>query len=410
MKPSSNIIRPDYIVRIGLVVFVVFSPFSIAGAQFGLGIGLLGWLLKIIHDKKVNWTKSYLGRPFLFYLIALFISALFAYNRLNSFKAIGDEWLALIFFLIVSNVSDLKFIKKLLLVIVLISSLVAIYAIWQHYTGIDLYRGKMLAFVAETGKFRSAGNFRVSLSYGFYAMLIGILSFCLAVYEESKWGKYLLYFSAILCTTANLFTYSRNTLVAQIIAVLFFFVFNWSKRKLLIPVLAYFVLVYMVEPQILLRSEEAIHAKTLQETDIRTTIWSTSFRIFLGHPVFGVGFGNFGGFYEHLKPQGSPTFGHAHNDLLNVAANAGIVGLVAFAWLLLSMLKNVTQNFRRAKDGLEAAVSNGVLISFLGYLVASQFQCYYIDAVDGILFFFVLGLGQTVDNYYRERGSLDREM
>lgn len=402
MKSSTYNIYPDYIIQIGLVVFVIFSPFSIAGAQVGLGIGLFGWVIKIIYNRKLNWASSYLEKPFLIYLLALFISALFAYKRFNSLKAIGDEWLVLIFFLMVNNLKDLKLTRKLLFVIISISSLVAIYAIWQHYTGIDLYRGKMLDFIAEAGKYRSAGNFSLSLAYGFYAMLIGILSFCLAVYEQLKWKKYLFYFAAILCTTANLFTYSRSTLVAQIAIVFLFFILNWNKKKLFLPVLAYFVLIYAIDPHILLRSQQAIRAQTLEQADIRTTIWTTSFKIFLHHPVTGVGFNNFGGFYEKYKPEGSPTFGHAHNDFLNVAANAGIIGLVTFSWLMFSILRNLIRNFKRTKEKFNLGVSNAVLVSFLAYLVACQFQCYYIDAVDGLILFFVLGLGQTVDNYQRK--------
>jgi putative inorganic carbon (hco3(-)) transporter len=402
VKSSTHNIYPDYIIQIGLVVFVIFSPFSIAGAQIGLGIGLLGWLIKIIYNRKLNWASSYLEKPFLIYLLALFISALFAYNRFNSLRAIGDEWLVLIFFLMVNNLKDLKLIRKLIFIIISISSLVAIYAIWQHYTGIDLYRGKMLDFIAEAGKYRSAGNFSLSLAYGFYAMLIGILSFCLAVYEESKWRKHLFYFAAMLCTTANLFTYSRSTLVSQIAIVFLFFVLNWNKKKFLLPVLAYFVLIYAIDPHILLRSEQALRAQTLEQADIRTTIWTTSFKIFLHRPIAGVGFNNFGGFYEKYKPEGSPTFGHAHNDFLNVAANAGIIGLVAFVGLMFSILRNLIRNFKRTKEKFSLGISNAVFVSFVAYLVASQFQCYYIDAVDGLIFFFVLGLGQTVDNYQRK--------
>ena len=402
MKSSTNNIYPDYIIQIGLIVFVIFSPFSIAGAQIGLGIGLLGWLLKIIYNQRLNWTSSYLEKPLLLYLLALLVTAFFAFNRLNSLKAVGEEWLILIFFLMVNNIKDINFIKKLLLIIILISSVVAVYAIVQHYTGIDLYRSRTLGVVRGTHKYRSIGNFGVSLTYGFYAMLIGILSFCLALYEKSKLGKYFFYSATILCATASLFTYSRSTLLALFVAGFFFFIFNWNRRKLLIPVLAYFLLIYAVDPQILLRSERAIQAESIVKADSRTIIWTTSFRIFLDHPIFGVGFNNFGGFYEKYKPEGSPAFGHAHNDLLNVAANAGIIGLVAFVWLMFSILRNLIRNFKRTKEKFGLGISNAVLISFVAYLVACQFQCYYIDAVDGLILFFVLGVGQTVDNHYRE--------
>ncbi len=401
MKSPLKIIYPDHIIRFGLVIFAAFSPFSIAGAQLGLGIGLVGWLLKIICKRRLNWTSSYLEKPFLLYIVALLVCAFFAYNKLNSFKAVGEEWLILIFFLMISNIKDMKFIKRILLIIILISSLVAVYAIIQHYTGIDLYRSRTLGVVRGTHKYRSIGNFSVSLTYGFYAMLISILSFCLALYEKSKLGKYFFYCATILCATASLFTYSRSTLLALFVAASFFFIFNWNKRKLLIPVLAYFLLIYAVDPQILLRSERAIQAESIVKADSRAIIWTTSLGIFLDHPIFGVGFNNFAGLYESYRPQGAPVFGHAHNDFLNTAANAGIVGLVAFIWLMFSILKGLVKIFRGAKGDLATSISNAVLLSFVAYLAASQFQCYYIDAVDGLILFFVLGVGQTVDNHYR---------
>ncbi|HVP36884.1 MAG TPA: O-antigen ligase family protein [Terriglobales bacterium] len=397
---ESKLISSQSLVNFGLLVFVFFSPFSIAGTQIGLCIALLGWVWKIVARRSVNWEHSFFEIPVLIYLGAWVLSIIFSQNPLHSLFTLKDEWLLVIPFLLINNLKDEGFIKRLVNLIFLISGIVAIYAIWQHYTGYDVLRHIQMdpSFLTPYKKYRSIGFFDIPLTYGFYAMLIGILSFCLGSYEKRATWKIFYFTVAVLTITANFFTYTRSTLYAQIFAFIIYFVFFKSRNKVkeIFAVAGYLIIVYLIDPQILGRSLIAAQAGSFEQADIRSLIWSTSLNIFKDHPIFGIGFGNFPVFYRMYLKVPSEVFGHAHNDFLNVAVNAGIVGLVAFTLIWIVFLTNLLRRYREKVEGYPKALILGGVLSVTAFLLASQFQCYYTAAICNMILFFVMGLSESV--------------
>jgi O-antigen ligase len=201
-----------------------------------------------------------------------------------------------------------------------------------------------------------------------------------------------------LTVTANFFTYSRSTLYAQIFAFIVYFVFFKSRNKTreILAVAGYLVIIYLIDPQILGRSLIAVKAGSLEQADIRSVIWSTSFNIFKDHPLFGIGFGNFPIFYQRYLKVPSEIFGHAHNDFLNVAVNAGIVGFLAFIFMWVVFLKNLLRRYKEKKEGYAKALILGGVLCVTAFLLASQFQCYYTAAICNMILFFVLGLSESI--------------
>ena len=411
--PDSYKFHPDHLIKFGLIVFAVFSPFSIAGAQTGFSLALLGWALKFFLKGKPFWVKSCLDKPILIYLVAIFIAAFFTQNKIHSLISIKDEWLYLLFFLMVNNIEEKGFAKKLINIIIVISALVALYAIWQHYTGYDYYHGRILDPISGTGKFRSVGNFSIPLTYGFYAMVVSLLSFSLAFSEEDKTKRIFYFVCSFLCVTGNLFSGTRSTMIAQIFGFAVFFIFSSYKvKKQGIPVvLIYFILMFFIDPDIFVRMNRITQAKDVASMDIRTVIWSTSFRIFLDHPIAGIGFGSFNQFYEHYLKVPSTIFGHAHNDFLNVAVNAGIIGLIPFVWLWIAIWRNLKKKFKerfaydQTEDKYTQSMLKAGLVVASAYLVAALFQCYYFDAIDFMILFFVLAQAEVSDKIWRNKKS-----
>jgi O-antigen ligase len=397
---ESKFISPQNLVNFGLLVFVFFSPFSIAGTQIGLSIALLGWVWRVIAKRSFGWEHSFFELPVLVYLSAFIVSIIFSQNQVKSLVSLGDEWLLIIPFLLVNNLKDENFIRRLVNLIFLISGIVAIYAIWQHYTGIDILRHLQMdpSFIVPYKKYRSIAFFDIPLTYGFYAMLIGILSFCLGSWEKRNSWKIFYFTIAILTVTANFFTYTRSTLYAQIFAFIIYFIFFKSRNKVreILAVAGYLVITYLIDPQILGRSLIAAQAGSLEQADIRSVIWSTSFNIFKDHPIFGIGFGNFPIFYQKYLKVPSEIFGHAHNDFLNVAVNAGIVGFLAFIFMWIVFLKNLLRRYKEQREGYDKALVLGGVLSVIAFFLASLFQCYYTAAICNMILFFMIGLSESI--------------
>jgi putative inorganic carbon (HCO3(-)) transporter len=390
---------PDHLIKFGLLVFVVFSPFSIAGSQTGFSIALLGWVLKFVVKGKPFWVKSYLDKPVLFYLSAIIIAAFFTQNRIHSLISIRDEWLYLLFFLMVNNIEEEGFAKKLINIIIAISALVALYAVFQHYTGHDFYHARILDPIEGTDKFRAVGNFSMPLTYGFYTMVVSLLSFSLAFSEDDKTKRIFYFLCSFLCITGNLFSGTRSTLIAQIFGFMVFFIFSPNRdRKQGIPmVLIYFILIFLIDPAVFVRAKPLLQGQQVLPGDLRPVIWSTSFRMFLDHPLAGIGFGSFNQFYEHYLKVPSQIFGHAHNDFLNVAVDAGIIGLIPFVWLWITILRNLKRKYDQTEDKHTKSMLKAGLVVTSAYLVSAQFQCYYFDAINFTILFFILGQAEVSD-------------
>lgn len=404
---------PDHLIKFGLIVFAVFSPFSIAGAQTGFSIALLGWVLKFVVKGKPFWVKSYLDKPVLFYLSAIMIAAFFTQNRIHGLISIRDEWLYLLFFLVVNNIEEERFAKKLINIIIGISALVAFYAVFQHYTGHDFYHARILDPIQGTDKFRAVGNFSMPLTYGFYTMVVSLLSFSLAFSEEDKTNRFaslttrrIFYFlCAFLCVTGNLFSGTRSTLIAQIFGFAVFFIFSPKRdKKEGIPmILIYFILIFLIDPAVFMRAKPLLQGQQVIPGDLRPVIWSTSFRIFLDHPFAGIGFGSFNQFYEHYLKIPSQIFGHAHNDFLNVAVDAGIIGLIPFVWLWITIWRNLKRKCDQTEAKYTKSMLKAGLVVTSAYLVSAQFQCYYFDAVNFMILFFILGQAEVSDKICRNK-------
>lgn len=96
----------------------------------------------------------------------------------------------------------------------------------------------------------------------------------------------------------------------------------------------------------------------------RMAFWFAALRMWEYAPWFGVGPANFDAVYSTFAiPRWHMSLGHAHNIYLNVLAETGIVGFVAFIWLWGSVISLAVRSYRasRRTNRWQAALSVGVL-------------------------------------------------
>ena len=81
---------------------------------------------------------------------------------------------------------------------------------------------------------------------------------------------------------------------------------------------------------------------------VRLIIWRESWAMLKDHPVFGAGFG---AYPEVIKPYHRATvieiFQFPHNILLNLWSETGLLGIMAFAWILWTWIRLSTHDARR---------------------------------------------------------------
>jgi O-antigen ligase len=110
-------------------------------------------------------------------------------------------------------------------------------------------------------------------------------------------------------------------------------------------------------------------------------------RMFQAHPWLGVGIGNYPAVYSRYQvaPVWVNPLGHAHNYYINVAAEAGVVGLAAFLLMLVSAFAIVVYLYRRAADPLARTIVLGALGVLVTVAVHSFFDDIFVHAMEAQL-------------------------
>ena len=107
----------------------------------------------------------------------------------------------------------------------------------------------------------------------------------------------------------------------------------------------------------------------------RTEFWRTAIKIFLDHPVAGVGLDSFGVAYSmYDKTSGLFRVEQAHNDYLQILADAGVLGFACVAGFILLLLKNGLRTIRSASSGIRRGIAIGALAGCVAIMVHSFFD------------------------------------
>jgi len=118
----------------------------------------------------------------------------------------------------------------------------------------------------------------------------------------------------------------------------------------------------------------------------RAAHWLAGVRMFAAHPLLGVGIGNYGAAYPAYHPRGwYASLDHAHNYYINIAAEAGVLGLTAYALLLGSALWYSYASVRQEADRAVRAVLLGVLGALVTTSAHNLFDVLYVHGMAALL-------------------------
>ena len=126
----------------------------------------------------------------------------------------------------------------------------------------------------------------------------------------------------------------------------------------------------------------------------RLGIWAHTLECIRSHPLFGCGVGTFRlwdatpSAVQTVYDTGTP---HAHNVFLQVAYDAGLVGLLAYLALVIVAMRYAWAGYRGA-TGLAYAVAVGGLVALISYHVYGLTDVVALGAKPGVLFWGLLGM------------------
>ena len=345
----------------------------------------------------------------LLFAVAATVSALFAADQTTAVTKLRELALegVIVYVLVLNVVREPETLRAALWALVLAGSCLAFVSVYQKATG-SFYRPYGGFGLVDSSFLRGQSDVpRLAGPLGdpnYYAqILVAVVPLALlAAWREQRARlRAAGIASALLMCVAITLTYSRGAAVALVAVVVGMAMLGYLRARHLAAVALAVGLLVALNPGyrdrvesvtalggITAKSGAAVAAD--QSARSRTTEMAAAGLAFLDHPLLGVGLGNFPAYYEQYAPrvgiqvletttsgahEGEAAKREAHNIVLGVAADTGLLGLAAFIaviWTTLHGLRRARRRWLVARPDL-VNLADSLTLALVGYLVAGLF-------------------------------------
>lgn len=358
----------------GYLIIEYVRPQTIIPALDILPWALLFLLMSLIGtmiDPSVKWVKVPANKWMVLYLFVVLLSIISADYKDWSYKNLDAiyTWV-IIYFLIVHIVNTPKRLFLFLGVFVVASfkMSLALAIVWAQrgfaYTDWGL--------MGPPGFFQNSGELAIQMSVFFpiaYAIAIKLKPYV------PKWAFYVLALMPVTAAMVVLGASSRGGQLALAVQVLMMFYRKIFRLKTLVPLAIVIAAAFHFLPD---EQKQRFSETGSDKTSIqRLNYWKGGWEMLNEHPVLGVGYFNFPPYFQdHYR--NLVLYEHAqlpHNILVQVGAELGYAGLLAYGMLILNsfILKRKMVSTGEMSFGFMEALPSALNISIMGFLVAGQF-------------------------------------
>lgn len=313
------------------------------------------------------------------FLVCSFLSAFVSKDMAFSFMnwALQPLMYALVYLLIYTTVSTEKEKEKALYAFLAGAVVTVVYGFFQYANAADMAADMEAQSWVDPERFpllrrRMYSTLENPNLFGAYLlMIISILTaFTLrerAVKKKTVFAVIL--FSLLLCLAL---TYSRGawvSLAAIVLGLTLFYDKRFGLLFLLVPVVLAFYHGQVVERFLSLFSGEDT------SVDLRFALWESTMAMIEEHPLLGVGWGAYFLAYPDynffIQEEGVLIF-HAHNMYLNMLAEVGIPGGMAFLLAFFAQGILCWRNYRHGNDSFTKSMGLGGVLMVMALSVISM--------------------------------------
>jgi len=376
----------------GFLLAIFGSAFSISFCGIGLGLYAGALAIQPLLDRNARWLPYPSWAFLLPLLLSLLISVAISDYQWISARGFGKYLQG--FLLLYAGLDVIRSEKeKKALVFALVSAcLMAIASgLYQEFSGVDFIYGNH-ANTYQGDITRLTGSFKHCNDYGTF--LAPMVVFALAHFLNlSRQKKYAAAFLALLMLTGLCYvlmrTISRSAILSAFTALFIFclfFRFRWRAFLVLAVTLA---ALWFIPSPLSERFHELTSLNGGEMTE-RTMLLRTSLDMVQKNPFFGLGLNTYSDNFPKFKPADYPAIMYAHNTYLQMATEAGAVGLGLF----LIFIAVVMARCIKQKEMLGAALWAGVL----GILVNGLFDSVLQSTQLRTLFWALLGAAAALSS------------
>jgi O-antigen ligase len=222
------------------------------------------------------------------------------------------------------------------------------YAQWAAVSGLAGVDGSLRVF----------GTFGQPNPFAGYLNLSLALALALLLFGTDMRERWLAGAASVVLFGAEWLSASRGGLIGLAAALAVLLVVGWRRERIAgialaagVPLLAIGLLTHAIPSRL---TNTALRVLRLDDVSVNGPInnanfstmerlahWIAGLNMFRAHPLLGVGAGNYDAAYARYATNLATwpeALGHAHNYYINVAAETGILGLLAFAAVTVSMV------------------------------------------------------------------------
>lgn len=313
--------------------------------------------------------------------------------------------LALFLGLMLATIDRAKRIEKIVNFILIFGFAYSFFAILQSFLSPTRIYG-VLERLSPFGSFVNRHNFAAFIEMTI-AVPLGML-----MSGAVRRDRRLFYITAVVWMgIALLMSGSRGGLVAMLAGVGLIFVLttraHGKKKKVILIAVTAVTIIVIVTGAITIGGETSLSrfAETAEAGDVTTDrlqIWTVTLKVIASHLPFGAGIGAFGQAYTPFDTSnGLSRVEQAHNDYLQVLADAGLVGAVIAAGFLYSVFVTIRRN-SRVENGLRRGVAVGAAAGIFSILVHSLFDFVLHTTAVTLMFIVLLSLLAACGREYED--------
>jgi probable O-glycosylation ligase (exosortase A-associated) len=371
---------------VGIFLYILFEylrPYDLVPALLYLRIPILiitvtafAWVVRVSRTKTIYWNK--LSWLYLLFVSLIGFTVVSAENYFYALMIFKEAILVFTIFVIASDVVNTQSrLRKLVWLLLLIHLFLAMKGTYNYLTGYGVTGGQRTSGIVGTSFLADENDFALTLN-----MMIPFAFF--TVTYANKWLTRAISIPILIALTFGVVSsFSRGGWVGLVVAVVFCLLRSRRRMLMLVLVVVLAAVLLAVAP-----SEYWTEIQTISDTgettaSTRLNYWHAAFKMFLDHPIIGVGAGNGGAYmpdyvtgYKNPATQWGRAF---HGTLPQILAELGIIGISLYIAMLYFVFTRLSAIRRKALESGERNETVRYADSIMGGILAYQASAIFLS-------------------------------
>jgi O-antigen ligase len=247
-----------------------------------------------------------------------------------------------------------------------------------------------------------------TMTWGALCVMFMAVTLQIASASPNRCERWLAWGALIPQTFAMLLSLVRGAYLGFAASVVYLLRSYWTNGRLLVrkilPALLLLIVAFsFLAPDAVRQRFALIFDLKYHSTQVRLVQWEYALKIAADHPVFGVGWRDMLPLVRQYVPADIAVaeqarydifhIGHFHNNYVMVLVCFGVVGLLAFLWLLTAVWRQLGLAAKLAPTEHDRLIVFAARAAMLGFLVEGAFDWTFGDAEVVTMFWLVIGMG-----------------